>query len=65
MVSENRGIIKYIILSFITLGIYAWWYTYKLAQDMNVVCEGDGENTPGLLAYVLLSMVSLGLYSYW
>lgn len=65
LVSENRGIIKYIILSFITLGIYAWWYTYKLAQDMNVVCEGDGENTPGLLAYVLLSMVSLGLYSYW
>lgn len=25
LVSENRGIIKYIILSFITLGIYAWW----------------------------------------
>lgn len=65
LVSENRGIIKYIILSFITLGIYAWWYTYKLAQDMNVVCEGDDENTPGLLAYVLLSMVTLGLYSYW
>lgn len=65
LVSENRGIIKYIILSFITLGIYAWWYTHKLAQDMNVVCEGDGENTPGLLAYVLLSMVTLGLYSYW
>lgn len=65
LVSENRGIIKYIILSFITLGIYAWWYTHKLAQDMNVVCEGDGENTPGLLAYMLLSMVTLGLYSYW
>ena len=65
MVSENRGIVKYIILSFITLGIYAWWYTHKLAQDMNVVCEGDGENTPGLLAYMLLSMVTLGLYSYW
>ena len=65
MIDEDRGIVKYVLLSIITCGIYAWWFTYRLAQDMNVVCDGDGDKTPGLLTYILLSIVTLGIYSYW
>lgn len=61
----DRDIAMYIILSIVTCGIYGYWFIYKLAQDANVVCANDGEETPGLLVYILLSIVTCGIYSYY
>lgn len=55
----------YILLSIITCGIYSYYFIYKLAQDMNVVCEGDGQKTPGLVQFIVLSFITCGIYSWF
>lgn len=32
---------------------------------MNVVCAGDGQNTPGLVQFILLSFITCGIYSWF
>ena len=49
---DDRGLASYIILSIITCGIYSYIH-YKMAHDVNIACDGDGENTSGLVAFVL------------
>lgn len=64
-INSSRGLLTLILLSIVTCGIYQWYFVYKLAQDINVMCEGDAERTPGLAAFILLSIITCGLYSYW
>ncbi len=62
----DRNLITYIVLTIITLGIYGYYFIYKMAQDVNVACGGDGQETAGLAAFILLSIVTCGIYSwYW
>lgn len=64
--STNRSLLSYILLSIITCGIYSYYFIYKMAKDVNIACEGDGESTSGLLAFVLLSFLTCGIYAwYW
>ena len=63
---DDRGLASYIILSIITCGIYGYYFIYKMAHDVNIACDGDGENTSGLVAFILLSMITCGIYAwYW
>ncbi len=65
-IKTNRNILLYIVLSIITLGIYSYYFVYKLAQDINIMCANDGEKTGGLVAFILLSFVTCGIYEvYW
>lgn len=64
-IRDDRKLWSYILLSFITFGIYAYYYIYKMAQDTNIICAGDGEKTGGLLAFILLSFITLGIYAYY
>lgn len=62
----DRSLLMYILLSLVTCGIYSYWFIYKMAQDVNTACEGDGKSTSGLLAFILLSFVTCGFYAlYW
>lgn len=62
----DRGLLSYIVLDIITCGIYGYYFIYKLAHDVNIACEGDGESTSGLLKFILLSIITCGIYSwYW
>lgn len=63
MLDQNRSLVKYILLSFVTLGIYHWIFVYYLANDVNTMCQGDGETTAGLGKYILLSVITCGIYS--
>ena len=65
MLRTDRSLIMYILLSIITCGIYGYYFVYTIARDMNIACEGDGENTGGLASFILLSFVTCGLYSLW
>ena len=58
----NRGLIKLILLSAITFGIYALFFWSKYAQDMNIVCQGDGKHTRGVLARIIFSVITFGIY---
>jgi len=62
MIRTNRSIVKYILLTIITCGIYALWYQHKIAQDINTICDGDGKHTGGLLKFFILGVVTLGVY---
>lgn len=60
----DRGLLVYIILSIITCGIYGYYFLYRMALDVNIACEGDGEHTAGLLQFIVLSFVTCGIYSW-
>ncbi len=61
---DDRGLLSYILLSLITCGIYGYYFIYKLAHDINIACEGDGESTTGLVGFILLSLITCGIYSW-
>ena len=66
MIKTDRSLVMYILLSLITCGIYPLYFIYKIADDVNAMCEGDGEKTSGLLKYFLLTIVTCGFYPfYW
>ena len=65
MINTNRGIGKYILFTILTCGIYSYYFIYKLAEDVNIICAGDGKNTGGLLKFILLSIVTCGIYSFF
>ena len=64
MVDSNRSLVKYILLSIVTFGIYSLYFIYKLSNDMNLICAGDGKNTAGLLKIILLNIITCGIYSW-
>ena len=64
-IQTDRSLLVYIILSFITCGIYGFYFIYTIARDMNIMCSGDGDSTPGLGAYIALSIVTCGIYNLW
>lgn len=61
---DDRGLLSYILLSLVTCGIYSYYFIYKMAADVNVACEGDGEETAGLVAFILLSFITCGIYAW-
>lgn len=61
----DRGLLMYILLSIITCNIYSYYFIYKMAHDVNIACDGDGESTGGLVAFILLSFITCGFYAYW
>lgn len=65
MINTNRGLGKYILFTILTCGIYSYWFIYKLAQDVNVICSEDGKQTGGLLKFILLSIITCGIYSWF
>lgn len=65
-ISTNRSLITYIVLSIVTCNIYSYYFLYTLARDVNIMCEGDGEETSGLVVFIVLSFVTCGFYAlYW
>ena len=51
---EDRSLVTYILLSLVTCGIYGYYFIYKLAEEVNIACEGDGEQTSGLVAFIVI-----------
>lgn len=61
----DRSLLMYIILSIVTCGIYSWYFLYCMARDVNIACDGDGENTPGLAQLIVFSLLTCGIYGYY
>ena len=59
-----RRLLGYILLSIITCGIYSYYFIYSVAKDVNIACDGDGEETGGLLTFILLSIITCGISSW-
>lgn len=63
-IKEDRSLLMYILLTIVTCGIYSYYFIYKLAEDTNTVCNGDGKSTAGLIQFILLSIVTCGIYTW-
>lgn len=59
----DRSLFMYLILSIVTCGIYSLYFVYKMANDVNIACNEDGDATPGLAMYIILSLVTCGIYN--
>ena len=61
----NRSLIKYILFTFITLGIYALVFYYRFSGDLNAIASRyDGKKTMNFLWLILLTPITLGIASY-
>ena len=58
----QRSLAKLIILSFLTCGIYGFFFWWGYINDINQVCVCDGKKSPNLLVVSLLSFFTCGLY---
>ncbi len=64
----NRGLLKLILLSIITFGIYPIVYYSSISTDVNVICSRyDGKKTMHYcLLYFLIAPITLGIaYIVW
>ena len=60
----DRSLLVYVLLTIVTCGIYSLVFIYQLIQDVNMACDGDGDETPGFWMYFLLTLVTCGIYGY-
>ena len=64
-----RGYVKddwsfplYVLLCFITCGFYQLYFVYKISDSLNIVCDGDGEETSGLMKFFFLGIITCNIY---
>ena len=59
----NRGLLKFILLSIVTLGIYALVFYSSISSDVNVVCSRyDGKKTMHFcLLFFIVAPITLGI----
>ena len=63
---EYRSFWKYLLLSFVTCGIYGIYFLYGYVKDMNRLCEGDRKESKNYIVVLLLSAITCGIYGiYW
>lgn len=65
-IQNDRNIWVYILLTFVTCGIYSIYFWYRYTEDINLVCDGDGNESPNYIIVFLLSLVTFSIYGfYW
>ena len=57
----DRSLVLYILLGFLTCGIYQLYVFYTIMRDVNVACDGDGRHTPGLLEFILFGILAFSM----
>ena len=62
----NRGFAAYLILTFLTCGIYGLWFMHCMARDTNIICFDDGKHTQNVFVCILLTLCTCGIYQlFW
>lgn len=62
----ERSMLRYVLLTLFTGGIYRLYFYYKLSLDVEAISEGDGLRGINYVAAILLSSLTFGLYNlYW
>lgn len=64
MMRTDRSLVKYILLSIVTLGIYGIWVYCESITTLNIVAVKDGRRTNDyLFATSILCILTLGIYT--
>ena len=61
-INERRSFLLFLILSVLTLGIYAICHQYAMIRDINVMLKSDGKHTPQIFWVILLFIPTLSLF---
>lgn len=61
-IKENRSFLCFLLLSVLTLGIYAVYHQYAMIRDINVMLKSDGKHTPQVYWVLLLFIPTLTLF---
>ena len=63
---RERSMVKFILLSLITCGIYRMYFFYRISMDINAICQGDGRESESSLMAAILGQMTFGLYEiFW
>lgn len=54
LLRTDRSLLAFLVLNFLTCGIYTFFFVHSLANDVNEACKNDGEKTPGAGIFILL-----------
>ncbi len=65
MMPTGRNFFMYLIFNMLTCSLYGWYFYGKMAKDLNLMCDGDGETTVSLPMLIVLSVCTLGFYMYY
>ena len=60
---QRREIVKCIIFTIITCGIYGIYWFVKLTDDTNII-SGEANGTSGTTAFIL-TLITCGIYGYY
>ena len=63
-VKDNRSFWFYLLLTFLTCGLYSIYFWYVYVEDLNTIFYGDGEDSPNYIIVLLLSWVLWTLLGY-
>ncbi len=58
---QKRDVVKMIILSIVTCGIYGLIWFFNIVSDLNTAVPRDGDKTPGVV--LILSIITCGIYA--
>lgn len=61
-VKQDRSLLLYVLLSFVTFSVYHFYFMDLWAKDVNILCEKDGKHTVGVEKMMLFSVLTFGVY---
>lgn len=64
-VIRQREFWIFLLLNLVTCGIYGLYFWYVWNEDVNHICEGDGQAMPNYVVVILLGLVTCGIYFYY
>lgn len=61
LLKTDRSLLIFLLLNFITCGIYNFFFIHSIANDVNAACKNDSEKTPGAGIFILLWLAGIAL----
>lgn len=61
-VKQDRSLLLYVLLSFVTFSVYHFYFMDLWAKDVNILCEKDGKHTVGVEKMMLFSVLTFGVF---
>lgn len=62
---REKNFWSYVLLNFVTCGFYSLYFWYVWNEDVNYVCDGDGESVQNFIVVFLLGICTCGIYLYY
>ena len=60
---KKQNVVLYLILNFITFGIYGMFFWYRWTENVNTLCDGDEKDSANYLLVYILDWFTCGIYA--